>query len=61
MPEGVTQRPKLGPVATGLGEVFHYVLSSKERSLVDLIRAGLVDPAHAAARSQYPEELKIAA
>ena len=32
-----------------------------ERSLVDLIRAGLVDPAHAAARSQYPEELKIAA
>ena len=36
MPEGVTQRPKLGPVATGLGEVFHYVLSSKRRSLIDL-------------------------
>ena len=36
-------------------------MATMERSLVDLIRAGLVDPAHAAARSQYPEELKIAA
>lgn len=32
-----------------------------ERSLVDLIKRGLVDPAVAAARSQYPEELKISA
>jgi cobalt-zinc-cadmium resistance protein CzcA len=35
MPEGVA-RPKLGPVATGIGEVFHYTLSSKCRSLTEL-------------------------
>ncbi len=29
-------KPVMGPVATGLGEVFHYVLSSKHRSLTDL-------------------------
>jgi twitching motility protein PilT len=32
-----------------------------ERSLVDLIKRGVVDPAAAAAKSQYPEELKISA
>jgi hypothetical protein len=36
-------------------------MATMERSLVDLIKAGLVEPAHAAARSQYPEELKLAA
>jgi heavy metal efflux system protein len=28
LPEGIT-RPKMGPVATGLGEVYHYLLTSK--------------------------------
>jgi twitching motility protein PilT len=36
-------------------------MTTMERSLVDLIKAGVVDQAHAAARSQYPEELKLAA
>src|SRR3954468_11798060 len=27
LPEGI-ERPKMGPVATGLGEVYHYLLSS---------------------------------
>jgi cobalt-zinc-cadmium resistance protein CzcA len=27
------QRPTMGPVATGLGEVFHYIVTSKKRSL----------------------------
>jgi heavy metal efflux system protein len=35
LPAGI-ERPKMGPVATGLGEVFHYLVSSKERSLTDL-------------------------
>jgi cobalt-zinc-cadmium resistance protein CzcA len=35
MPEGVP-RPRLGPVATGLGEVFHYTVSSRSRNLTDL-------------------------
>jgi cobalt-zinc-cadmium resistance protein CzcA len=34
LPAGI-ERPKLGPVATGLGEVFHYVLSGT-RSLAEL-------------------------
>ena len=29
-------RPELGPVATGLGEVFHYLLSGKGQSLAEL-------------------------
>jgi cobalt-zinc-cadmium resistance protein CzcA len=29
LPEG-TARPKLGPIATGLGEVFHYLVTSKK-------------------------------
>src|SRR3954454_4319145 len=28
LPEGI-ERPTMGPVATGLGEVYHYVISSK--------------------------------
>jgi cobalt-zinc-cadmium resistance protein CzcA len=35
LPPGI-ERPKLGPVATGLGEVFHYLVTSKKRSLTDL-------------------------
>ncbi len=37
LPEGIA-RPKLGPIATGLGEVFHYVLRSEnpDRSLEEL-------------------------
>jgi cobalt-zinc-cadmium resistance protein CzcA len=35
VPSGVG-RPSLGPVATGLGEVFHYLVKSKTRSLEDL-------------------------
>ena len=37
LPEGI-ERPQLGPIATGLGEVFHYMLHSDnpERSLEEL-------------------------
>jgi cobalt-zinc-cadmium resistance protein CzcA len=35
VPPGVA-RPSLGPVATGLGEVFHYLVKSDRRSLEDL-------------------------
>jgi cobalt-zinc-cadmium resistance protein CzcA len=35
LPPGI-ERPKLGPVATGLGEVFHYLVSSKKRDLTDV-------------------------
>jgi heavy metal efflux system protein len=35
VPEGI-ERPTMGPVATGLGEVFHYTLSSQTRDLTDL-------------------------
>src|SRR5438067_9129369 len=35
IPEG-RPRPKMGPVATGLGEVFHYMLRSSSRDLTDL-------------------------
>src|SRR5262249_56602829 len=34
-PEG-RPRPKMGPIATGLGEVFHYALRSRSRDLTDL-------------------------
>ena len=33
--EGV-ERPSLGPVATGLGEVYHYLMSSESRDLAEL-------------------------
>lgn len=33
--EGV-ERPALGPVATGLGEVYHYLMSSESRDLLEL-------------------------
>jgi cobalt-zinc-cadmium resistance protein CzcA len=37
LPEGI-ERPQLGPIATGLGEVFHYLVRSDDpkRSLTDL-------------------------
>jgi len=35
LPAGI-DRPEMGPVATGLGEVYHYVLSSKKHSLLEL-------------------------
>jgi cobalt-zinc-cadmium resistance protein CzcA len=36
LPANVTERPQLGPVATGLGEVFHYTLASPARSRTEL-------------------------
>ncbi|MCI0670283.1 MAG: CusA/CzcA family heavy metal efflux RND transporter [Myxococcaceae bacterium] len=35
LPSGI-ERPTLGPVATGLGEVFHYLVKSRTRSLEEL-------------------------
>jgi cobalt-zinc-cadmium resistance protein CzcA len=35
LPEGL-DRPVMGPVATGLGEVFHYVVTSETKSLSEL-------------------------
>ena len=35
LPAGI-ERPKLGPVATGLGEVFHYLVSSETKTLEEL-------------------------
>lgn len=35
LPSGL-RRPQMGPVATGLGEVFHYLVTSKKRNLREL-------------------------
>ncbi|MGD2110117.1 MAG: CusA/CzcA family heavy metal efflux RND transporter [Phycisphaerae bacterium] len=35
LPQGLPE-PEMGPVATGLGEVFHYILTSRTRSLSEL-------------------------
>lgn len=35
LPEGI-EKPKLGPVATGLGEVFHYLVEGEGRTLEEL-------------------------
>jgi cobalt-zinc-cadmium resistance protein CzcA len=35
LPAGI-ERPKMGPVATGLGEVFHYLVRGKKRDLTEL-------------------------
>ncbi|MBL8765277.1 MAG: efflux RND transporter permease subunit [Phycisphaerae bacterium] len=35
LPAGIT-RPQMGPIATGLGEVFHYILSSDTHDLTEL-------------------------
>ncbi|MGL6075431.1 MAG: efflux RND transporter permease subunit [Fimbriiglobus sp.] len=35
LPEGV-ERPKMGPVSTGLGEVFHYVITGKGDDVTEL-------------------------
>src|SRR6516162_1077126 len=36
LPEGMP-RPRLGPVATGLGEVFHYLLTSDRKDTAELM------------------------
>ena len=38
LPEGMP-RPQLGPVATGLGEVFHYLIEGEGHSLTDITTA----------------------
>lgn len=35
LPPGL-ERPQLGPVATGLGEVFHYLVTGKDKTLAEL-------------------------
>ncbi len=35
LPAGIA-KPELGPVATGLGEVFHYLITAKDKSLAEL-------------------------
>ncbi len=35
LPDGI-QRPELGPVATGLGEVFHYLITARDKTLAEL-------------------------
>ena len=35
LPAGI-EKPQLGPVATGLGEVFHYLLTAKDKTLTEL-------------------------
>lgn len=35
LPEGIN-RPEMGPVATGLGEIFHYVVTSRDKTLTEL-------------------------
>ena len=35
LPEGIT-RPKMGPVSTGLGEVYHYIVTGQDKSLEEL-------------------------
>ena len=35
LPEGIA-RPEMGPVATGLGEVYHYIMTSETHSLQEL-------------------------
>jgi cobalt-zinc-cadmium resistance protein CzcA len=35
LPEGI-HRPEMGPVSTGLGEVFHYIVTSEGRTLSEL-------------------------
>jgi cobalt-zinc-cadmium resistance protein CzcA len=46
LPAGI-ERPAMGPVATGLGEVFHYVLTSDTRDLTELrtIQDWVIKPA----------------
>ena len=35
LPPGI-EKPQLGPVATGLGEVFHYLVTAKDKTLAEL-------------------------
>lgn len=45
LPEGIPQ-PEMGPIATGLGEVFHYIVTGDDKSLEELttIHDWLVKP-----------------
>ena len=46
LPSGI-QRPEMGPVATGLGEVLHYIVTSETRDLTELrtIQDWIIKPA----------------
>ncbi|MEK7731158.1 MAG: efflux RND transporter permease subunit, partial [Planctomycetota bacterium] len=46
LPTGI-ERPEMGPVATGLGEVFHYIVTSETRDLTELrtIQDWVIKPA----------------
>ncbi len=46
LPSGI-DRPEMGPVATGLGEVFHYIVTSESRDLTELrtIQDWVIKPA----------------
>ncbi len=46
LPAGI-ERPEMGPVATGLGEVFHYIVTSDTRDLTELrtIQDWVIKPA----------------
>ncbi len=46
LPNGI-ERPEMGPVATGLGEVFHYIVTSEARDLTELrtIQDWVIKPA----------------
>jgi cobalt-zinc-cadmium resistance protein CzcA len=46
LPAGI-ERPEMGPVATGLGEVFHYIVTSETRDLTELrtIQDWVIKPA----------------
>lgn len=45
LPEGI-ERPKMGPIATGLGEIFHYIITAPNGDLTDsrVIQDWLVKP-----------------
>ncbi|MBM4078397.1 MAG: efflux RND transporter permease subunit, partial [Planctomycetes bacterium] len=43
LPEGI-ERPAMGPVSTGLGEVFHYMLSGKDLTEVRTLHDWVVKP-----------------
>ena len=45
LPAGIS-RPEMGPVATGLGEIYHYLVSSETHSLEELttLHEGVIKP-----------------
>lgn len=36
LPEGIDERPKLGPISTGLGEIYHYLIMGKDKNLAEI-------------------------